>query len=171
MPVGVGNGAVVLSKGRVVGGINVTSVTFPVGTESVTLVVAVTTRVDPDSDSVGGDEVISIIPTVVGPVLRGSVSVDVVFTGMEREKLPERSASLDGMEELVLNVGAGVELGADVIGRLEFTDGISTVTVTPVDSGTVSTRVVFVLGVSTGIVRFDEGVMKPLALVELTVRV
>jgi hypothetical protein len=111
------------------------------------------------------------ISIVVEPVLRGGVSVNVVFTGTEREKLPERSASLDGMDELVLNVGAAVELGAEVMGRLELSDGISIVVVTPVESGMVSTRVVFALGVSTGTVKFDEGVMKPLALVELAVRV
>lgn len=42
LPVGVGSGAVVLSKGRVVGGIKVTLV---LGRESVMFVVAVTTRV------------------------------------------------------------------------------------------------------------------------------
>jgi hypothetical protein len=59
LPVGVGKGAVVLSKGLVVGGISVTRVTLPVGTESVMLVVAVTTKVEADSDSDGGDGVIS----------------------------------------------------------------------------------------------------------------
>lgn len=42
VPGGVGSGAVVLSNGRVVGGIKVT---LPLGRESVMFVVAVTTRV------------------------------------------------------------------------------------------------------------------------------
>lgn len=47
LPVGVGSGAVVLSKGRVVGGIRVT---LPLGSESVVFVVRVTIRVEADSD-------------------------------------------------------------------------------------------------------------------------
>lgn len=64
LPVGVGNGAVVLSKGRVVGGIKVT---LPLGRESVMFVVAVTTRVSGVWDA-GGGVVVST----------GRVSVDVV---------------------------------------------------------------------------------------------
>lgn len=54
LPVGVGSGAVVLSNGRVVGGISVKTVTLPEGRESVTLVVAVTTKVETDSAVRGG---------------------------------------------------------------------------------------------------------------------
>lgn len=43
--------------------------------------------------------------------------------------------------------------------------------VKPVERGTVSVSVVFALGVSMAIVMFDEGVMKPFALVELVMRV
>jgi hypothetical protein len=186
LPEGVGNAAVVLSNGRVVGGISVTTVTLPVGTDTVTFVVAVTTNVEADSTENGGsadDGVISGtctvefttgIPTVTEPVPTGTVTVIVVFTGTElvvtgREKLPERSASDSGMEEVVFPVGAAVELGGAVTGKVELTGGISTVVVKPVERGTVSTKVVLALGVSMATVMLVEGVMTPLAPVELAV--
>lgn len=126
---GVGSGAVVFSNGRVVGGINVTMVTLPVGKESVMFVVAVTTKVEAVSAVRGGA---------------------VVFAGteLEGEKLPTRGASLVEMDAVV------------------FTRGM--VVVKPVESGTGRVNVVFALGVSMAMVMFDEGVAKPLALVELT---
>lgn len=60
-----------------------------------------------------------------------------------------------------------MELGDGVIGWLEFKNGTSMVVVKPVESGTVRTRVVFVLGVSAAMVKLDEGMMDPLALVAL----
>ena len=68
-------------------------------------------------------------------------------------------------------VGGGVGLGADVTGTLEFTAGISIVDVKPVDSGTVSTKVVFALGVSVAMLEFDEDVMNPVEAVMLAVGV
>ena len=88
LPVGVGTGAVVLSKGRVVGGI---SVMLPLGSESVMFVVAVTIKVEADSDTsveevISGTEIVEFttgISMVVDPVLTGRVRVNVVFTGTE----------------------------------------------------------------------------------------
>lgn len=79
-------------------------------------------------------------------VSTGRVSVDVV------EKLPERGAS--GMDTVKDEVTLA---GVVVIG--------------PVERGTVSTRVVLVLGVSITVVRFDEGVANPLEAVEFEVAV
>ena len=180
LPVGVGSGAVVSSKGRVVGGI---SVMLPVGSESVMFVVAVTTRVDADTSVKGVIlfleivEFITGISTVVVPVLTGRVRVNVVLTAteLEREKLPNRlslvveSDSLGIELELVEGVGVGV--GADVTGTLELTGGSSTVDVKPVDNGTVSTKVVFTGGVTIAMLEFEEGVITPLADVEFDVRV
>lgn len=174
LPVGVGSGAVVLSKGRVVGGINVT---FPLGSESVMFVVAVTTRVEAVWDAVGGGVVSSDgtsgTSDVVVPVLTGSVRVKVEFIATEllREMLPERSSSLVGTDDVTLAGAVGVGVGADPETMVELMIGISIVDVKPVDRGTVSTKVVLILGVSTAVVRFDEGVANPLEPVEFEVAV
>lgn len=114
--------------------------------------------------------------TVIDPVLTGRVRVNVVFNELEllREKLPERGASLVEplKEDDVSLAGAvGVGVGTDSTTMVELMMGISTVEVKPVERGTVSTSVVLVLGVSTAVVRFDEGVANPLEAVEFVVAV
>lgn len=103
-PVGIGNGVVVvLSNGRVVGGIRVT---LPLGSESVKFVVAVTTKV-PGVDSGSG---------VVGGF---TMKLDL---GLENE--PVRSSLLVEplkIDEDSLNEAVEVTLGADVTGALELT--------------------------------------------------
>ena len=86
-PVGIGNGVVVvLSNGRVVGGISVTS---PLGSESVMFVVAVTTKIpgldfDSGTGVVGGTTMVELIIGIsVLPVPTGTVGVEVVFTTIE----------------------------------------------------------------------------------------
>lgn len=120
LPVGVGSGAVVLSNGRVVGGISVTLVTTVVELKT---------------------------GSSVDPVPTGIVRVEVVFTRtvLERVIPPVRSSVLMepvNKDDVTLAGAVGVG-GADV----EFTLGITSVVVKPVDSGTVSVRVVFILGV------------------------
>ena len=150
-PVGIGNGGVVvLSNGRVVGGIRVT---LPLGSESVMFVVAVTTKIpgfDVDSGTgvIGGTttvELMIVISTL--PVPTGTVRVEVVFATMELdldlENEPLRSSLLVvplKVDEDSLNEAVGVKLGADVIGTL---------------------RVMFALGVSMATDELDEGVAKP----------
>lgn len=111
LPVGVGSGAVVLSNGRVVGGI---SVTLLLGRLSVMFVVAVTTRVEADSDTSGEGVILGItmvefttgISIVVEPVLNGKVRVKVVFTATEVEYEPVRFASVVEMS----SEGVGVSM-------------------------------------------------------------
>lgn len=157
LPVGVGTGAVVLSKGRVVGGI---SVTLPVGSDSVMFAVSVTTRVDGVSetsgaDVVGGTTMVEFtigISTVVVPT--GRVRVDVVLTAMELDLVipPVRSSVFTvplKVEEDTLREVEGVkELGAVVTGMVRM-------------------RVVLIVGVSTTMDELVEGEMTPLDAAEL----
>lgn len=161
LPVGIGNGGVVvLSNGRVVGGINVTS---PLGSESVMFVVAVTTKIpgfDDDSGTgvIGGTTTVELIIGIsILPVPTGTVRVEVEFTTMELdpdlEYEPLRSSLLVlplKVDEDPLNEAVGVILGAEVIGTL---------------------RVMFALGVSMATDELDEGVAKPLDAVTFPVLV
>ena len=139
----------VLSNGRVVGGIRVT---LPLGSESVMFVVAVTTKVpgvDSGNGVVGGTTRVELtIGISTLPVPTGTVRVDVLFTAMELdldlEYEPLRSSLLVvpvKVDEDSLNEAVGDTLGADVIGTL---------------------RVMFALGVSMATDELDEGVAKPL---------
>ncbi|KAF2624582.1 hypothetical protein BU25DRAFT_155828 [Macroventuria anomochaeta] len=108
------------------------------------------------------------------------VSVDAVVSPVAIEFRDTKEIVADAGGAVEFNETLGVsttililpgELGADSTIRLEFTTRFLTVEVEPIDSGTVSTRVVLALGVSTAVVRFDEGVAHPLEAVEFAVLV
>lgn len=104
LPVGVGSGAVVLSKGRVVGGIRVT---LPLEKESVMFVVAVMTRVLGVSDAAGGGVVVST----------GTVSVDVVERSVERDTVSTSVVLVLGVSIAVVTFDEGV---ANPLEAVEF---------------------------------------------------
>lgn len=172
LPVGVGAGAVVLSNGRVVGGI---SVMLPED-DSVMSALVVTTGLDPSGVGTLSTTMVEFTTgiSIEDVVSTGRVRVEVEFTAMEleREKLPERSSVLvEPVKPGVVLLTGALGLGLDVTGTLVLTLGISMVAVKPVVNGTVSVRVVFTVGVSTTMDELSEGVGNPVDAVTFPVLV